>query len=170
MSDQLIFRDVWQKNDAKAERDAIAAWHAADDRLGNLTTDARAKALCVVGYDNGRICAISTCQILYMPIVRENMAFIQVFVPPEDRQKGLVVPLTLASHVAMSRFALEHPALEIGGTAGRVAVRGTMDKPVTNALMVLIGYSIKNEPLVVRWFDHFKLDEEAARARDPRQS
>jgi hypothetical protein len=170
LSDQFIFTDVWEKNNLAVQRDAIAAWQAAGDRLGNLTSEARAHTLCVVGYDGSTLCATSTCQIRYMPQVRENMAFIQVFIVPDFRQKGLVIPLAQAFHATMSCYALEHPELKIGGTAARIVVKGTSDKPAGNTGMVLMGYSLRNEPLRVRWFDHYQLDEEAARARDPRKS
>jgi hypothetical protein len=166
----MIFRDVWLKNDAKARRDAIAAWQAAGDMLGDLSHEARAQMLCIVGYDGARLCATLTCEVRYMPHVRENMAFIQIFVVPDYRQRGVVIPLTVASHAAMNRYALEHPQLRIGGTAGRVVVRGTLDKPVGGAMMILVGYNLRNEPLMIRWFDHFKIDEDAARARDPRSA
>ena len=38
-----------------------------------------------------------------------------------------------------------------------VTVKGVLDEPVTKAFMVLIGYTPQDEPLIVRWFDHYKL-------------
>jgi hypothetical protein len=165
---ELIFKDVWQRNDAKVQRDAIAAWEAAGDRFGNLTSEDRAQALCVVGYDGGTLCATATCKINYMQLVRENMAFIQAFIVPGFRERGLILPLAQAFYVTMSRYALEHPRLRIGGTAARIVVRGTTDKANGNTGMILSGYTVKNDPLRIRWFDHYRIDEEAARARDPR--
>jgi hypothetical protein len=170
MSDNLVLKDVWKKNDVIAEGDAISAWKAAAALSPETDLQARAQLLCVVGYYSGRLAALSTCQIEYVPNIREMMAVFSVFVVPEHRQKGFVIPLTYAVHETMSRYALANPKLKIGGTMGIVLVRGTMDKPVTNAGLVLIGYSLQNHPIVLRWFDHFKLDEDAARARDPNKS
>jgi hypothetical protein len=159
-----IFKNVWQQNNADAERDAVAVWKAAGLQIGR-NAEERLKQLCIVGYEGDELVAISTAYVGYMGAVRENMAFFRVFVARGHRQKGLVIPLTYATHDAMSAHALAHPEMRIGGTAGIVEVHGTMDKPVTNAEMVLIGYNANDDPLVVRWFSHFKLDEEAARAR-----
>ncbi len=168
MLDRLVFKDVWLKRDAGAEADAIAAWDAAGDRLGHLTSAQRAELLCIAGYDGAKLCATATTQVRYMPLVRENMAFLQIFVTPEYRTKGVVIPLTVAFHAAMTRYALENPRLRIGGAAARVTTHGTLDKPVGGAGMILFAYSERNEPIMVRWFDHYKIDENAARARDPK--
>jgi hypothetical protein len=166
--DRLVFKDVWKRGDARVEADAIAEWDAAGDRLGQLSSQERSKLLGVVAYDGTRLCATATGQVRYMPLVRENMAFMQIFVPPDYRTKGIVIPLTVAFFAAMNRYALANPHLRIGGTAGRVTTHGTLDKPVGGAGWILFAYTEKNDPIMVRWFDHFKIDEEAARARDPK--
>lgn len=167
MSEKPIFKNVWRQKDALVERDAIAAWTAAGVATSAEDLSERAKQLCIAGYQGSELVAISTAFLRYSTVVRENMAFVRVFVAKDHRQKGLVVPLTYASHAALEAFALANPTLKIGGTMGIAAARGTMDKPVTNAEMVLIGYTKDNDPLLARWFDHTRLDEEAARARVP---
>ncbi|HEY8947656.1 MAG TPA: hypothetical protein VIM56_02105 [Rhizomicrobium sp.] len=168
MQDQIVFRDVWQKNDARAEADAIAAWDAAGDKLGRITSLERAKALCIVAYEDDRIVGTVTGEVLYMPMVRENMAFLQAFVVPQHRSQSLIIDLALAFHTAMTRYALEQPQLRIGGSAAQIPATGAIDKPVGRGGLVLVGYNQLNWPVKVRWFDHFRIDEEAARARDPK--
>ncbi|MBI3675092.1 MAG: hypothetical protein HY243_00550 [Proteobacteria bacterium] len=170
MAHKAVFKNVWMQNDLKVQQDAIAAWSAAGAVSGAFDPQKRVKELCVVGYEGDELVAISTAHLRYLPAVRETMALFRVFVAAGHRQKGLVIPLTYATHDAMSAYAVAHPKLRIGGTAGIVSVHGTMDKPVTNADMVLVGYTPNNDPLLVRWFDHFKLDEEAARARSPKRT
>lgn len=167
MTGKTIFKSVWQQKDALVERDAVAAWTAAGVAGSAEDTAERLQQLCIVGYEGNELVAISTAFIRYSLVVRENMAFVRVFVAKGHRQKGLVVPLTYASHATLEKYALANLAMKIGGTMGVAAARGTMDKPVTNAEMVLIGYTRDNDPLLARWFDHYKLDEEAARARVP---
>jgi hypothetical protein len=167
--DQFVFRCVWKADDARSEGDAIAAWQSAGDKLGILTDEQRAKLLCIVGYDGSRLFATLTCQIRYFPRVRENMAFVQVFVAPDYRQRGVVTRLMLGAYAAMSRYALEHPALRIGGIAVRSVVQGMTDKPVGASGTVLIGYDEESHSIRIRWFDHFKIDEKAARARAPQK-
>jgi hypothetical protein len=169
MSDKLIFKDVWKKDNAAAESDALAVWTAEGALPKSADPQRRVKELCVLGYEDGKVVAISTCQISYFEYVRETMAIFRVFIPREFRQRGLVISLTYALHDAMERYALAKPGLRIGGTAAIVVVRGTMDKPVASAGMVLVGYTIDNHPVLVKWFEHFKLDEDAARARDPKK-
>lgn len=165
-TDKAVFRNVWKLVDAQVERDAVAAWEAA----GVVTTNpedvaVRLKQLCVAGYEDSTLVTLSTIIVRYSPVVRENMAFLRVFVAKEHRQKGLVIPLTYATHEAMSAYALANPQLRIGGTMAVVVARGTMDRPVLGAQMMLAGYTKDSDPLVLRWFDHTKLDEDAARAR-----
>ena len=168
MQDQIVFRDVWLRNDARAEADAIAAWDAAGDRLGRKTSLERAKMLCIVAYEGGRVAGTVTGEIGYMRMVRENMAFLQAFVVPQYRSQSLIIDLALAFHTAMTRFALAQPQLRIGGSAAQIPNPGAIDKPVGRGGLVLIGYNELNWPVKVRWFDHFRIDEGAARARDPK--
>jgi hypothetical protein len=159
----VVFRNVWQKSDARAEQDASKAWSVAGV-LGGLDPQERAKELCVVVYDGDELVALTTAYTAYLPMVREVMAFYRVFVVPTYRQRRVAIQLAYATHEAMSEFAQARPQLRIGGTAIIVSVRGFIDKPARDEL-TLIGYSKNDEPILVRWFDHFMLDEDAARAR-----
>ncbi|HWA30308.1 MAG TPA: hypothetical protein VG867_04395, partial [Rhizomicrobium sp.] len=154
MQDRIVFKDVWQKNDVRAEADAIAAWDAAGDRLGRKTSLERAKMLCIVAYAGDRVAGTVTGEIRYMRMVRENMAFLQAFVVPQYRSQSMIIDLALAFHTAMTRFALEQPQLRIGGSAAQIPTPGAIDKPVGRGGLVLIGYNELNWPVKVRWFDH----------------
>jgi hypothetical protein len=168
MSDRIVFKDVWLKNDSKVETDAIAAWDAAGDRLGKLTSAERAKILSVVAYDGDRLCGTATGQVRYLGLVRENMAFLQAFVVPEYRSHSVVIGLASAFHAVMQRFAASNPQFHIGGIAARIVVDGVSEKPVGRSGMVLIGYTEDNVPVKIRWFDHYRVNETAARTRDPK--
>jgi hypothetical protein len=161
----VIFNKVWQKDDLKAMRDAVSVWSAAGVLGAGIDVNERMRELCVVGYDGDDLVAISTAYVAYLPMVREVMALFRVFVVDEKRKRGLAVPLTFETHEVLRDYARSRPDLRIGGSAGIVIVRGKMHKPVTPARMVLIGYTKNDEPILVRWFDHFQIDEEAARAR-----
>jgi len=155
--DGVEYRDVWQKNDKTVRRDAMALGARTGSGTGNFTPEAWAKGLCVVAYDRSELVAIAAGEIRFAQRMRANMAFLRVFVSPEHRKRGLVVPLTYKFHDVMRRYALTQPEIRIGGTMAIVTVKGHMDEPVTKADMVLIGYSPKGEPLIARWFDHFTL-------------
>lgn len=153
----IEFRDVWRKNDAQAEADAVALWQ----RLGNLPQGVdpyqRAKELCVVAYEGSKLVAITTVTLDMLQVVRTRMAFFRALVDDERRAQKVLVPLTYALHQTMERYAQAHPEQKIGGTAAVVAAPNTIYKPVGSAEMVLIGYTTRNEPLLLRWFDSYRL-------------
>jgi hypothetical protein len=78
-------------------------------------------------------------------------------VDDQRRTQKILVPLTYALHQAMERHAQAHPELKIGGTAAVVAAPNTIYKPVGSAEMILIGYTKRNEPVLLRWFDSYRL-------------
>jgi hypothetical protein len=155
--DGIEYRDVWQKDDEAVRRDAMALGARMGSGTSHFTPEMWAKGLCVVAYDGPELVSIAAGEIRFAERVRTNMAFLRVFVLPAHRKRGIVVPLTYKFHDAMRRYALEHPEMRVGGTMAIVTVKGHMDEPVTKADMVLIGYSPKGEPLILRWFDHYKL-------------
>jgi hypothetical protein len=85
------------------------------------------------------------------------MLFLRALVAPEYRSKKVVVPLTLKTHEALSQYALDNPELRLGGTVAIVTSTPGIYKPVGSADMVLIGYTARNEPVTLRWFDHYRL-------------
>jgi hypothetical protein len=151
----IEYRNVWGKNDPDVIRDASA--------LGTrVTPPGRAVApwaegLCVVAYDGPTLVAIAPGEIRFVPRVKAKMALLRVYVEPSHRERGLVVPLTLKSHEVIREYARQHPEERIGGTMGLVTAKGVVDEPVTKAFMQLIGYSPRGEPLLVRWFEGFKI-------------
>jgi len=150
------FRDVWRKNDAQAEADAVAMWQHMGILPQGVDPHARAKELAVVAYENGRMIAITTVTIEILQVVRTKMAFFRALVDDQHRSQKVLVPLTYALHQAMERYALAHPELKIGGTAAVVAAPNTIYKPIGSAEMILIGYTQRNEPVLLRWFDGFR--------------
>jgi hypothetical protein len=170
MADEFSFKDVWFKNDAKAEQDAIAAWTAAKVLPKGVDPIQRAKELLVIAYDGDKVVAISTCEIAYLTEVRQKMAMFRIFVAPDYRKSGVAIPLTHAAFAATERYALANPQQRIGGLGAYVIVSGHMGKPILGAGMWLIGYSKENYPIVVKWFPHFTIDEAEAAARVPKQS
>jgi hypothetical protein len=157
MSENLHFKDVWLKNDAAAQADAINLWRDSNAFLPSANPNERAKELCVVAYDESKPIAVATAAIRPLSMVREKMAFLRAFVSPDYRSQKVVVPLTYAAHEALSNYARQNPQLRIGGTAAVVTSKPGIYKPVGSAEMVLIGYTRNEEPVIVRWFDHFRL-------------
>ena len=157
MSDEFEFRDVWRKNDGKAEADIVALWQRLNILPAGVNPLARAKELCVAAYDGDRLAAVTTATIDTLQVVRNRMVFLRALVAPEYRAKKVVVPLTLETHEVLSRYALAHPDQRLGGTVAIVTSNPGIYKPIGSAHMVLIGYTARNEPVTVRWFDYFRL-------------
>jgi len=150
-------RDCWQKDDPKIREDVLALGRRMPKPSAATPEDFWTHGLCVAAYEGEELVSLSASEIKFSQRLRANMAFIRVFVAPDHRQRGIVVPLTLKTHEVLQRFALAHPEKQIGGTMAIVTARGVMDEPVTKAFMVLIGYTPQGEPLIVRWFDHYRL-------------
>jgi hypothetical protein len=157
MSDAFEFRNAWRKDDGKVEADAIALWQRLNILPQGVSPQARAKELCVAAYDSDRLAAITTATIDTLQVVRAKMLFLRALVAPEYRSRKVVVPLTLRTHEALSQYALDNPQMRLGGTVAIVTSTPGIYKPVGSADMVLIGYTARNEPVTLRWFDHYRL-------------
>ncbi len=152
----IEYRNVWGKNDPDVIRDASALGSRVTPPPG-LAIAPWAEGLCVVAYDGPTLVAIAPAEIRFIPRVKAKMAVLRVFVEPSHRERGIVIPLTIKSHEVLRQYAIEHPEERIGGTIGSVTAKGLVDEPITKAFMHFIGYTPRNEPLLVRWFEGFKL-------------
>jgi hypothetical protein len=153
----LELRDVWRKNDAQTTADVTALW-SRDAALAPETDPvARAKTLCVAAYAAGEVVGVSTVEVEWMAQVRAHMAFLRVYVARAHRARKLIHPISAATYDAVERFALARPELRIGGLAAQVRSKPGIYKPVSEIGMVLIGYDAEDTPLIVRWFEHYRL-------------
>ncbi len=153
----IEYRNVWQKSDAQAKRDAQALGARVNRPGRNLPPGFWSKDLAVVAYDGDELIAIAPGEVRMSDRLRVNMAYLRVFVAPEHRDRGIVIPLTMKFHEVMRRHAQDNPRLRIGGTMAIITVRGMLDEPIGHSGMILVGYTPRNEPLIVRWFEGFKL-------------
>jgi hypothetical protein len=152
----IEYRNVWQTNDPQAKRDAEALGARVTMRR-EMPPEFWSSNLAAAAYEKAELLAIAPGEIRFSDRLRCNMAFLRVFVAAEHRHRGVVIPLTMKFHEIMRRYADEHPAERIGGTMAMITVKGMFDQAVGHSGMILVGYSPRNEPLIVRWFDGFKL-------------
>lgn len=158
MSGEPTFKNVWLKNDEQAERDAIAAWKAANILPQGVDPAARAKELLIAGYDGNELAAVTTCAVTHMAMLRANFAVFRLFIVPGQRRQGIASPMTHETFEAMREYSLANPALRIGGLAAYVTTPEHFRKPYTPLeRLMLIGYSDKGTPIIAKWFDHFEL-------------
>jgi hypothetical protein len=156
MTEDFDYRDVWQKGDPKAAADAIAFWEENDALLAGVDPQKRAAQLCVMVYDGDTVVAVATTIIRRLPAVRADMAFYRAFVAPEYRSQKIVIALGVAVYSAMERFALANPQLRIGGTAAVVTAVPPNFKP-RGTNMTMCGFTAEGDPIIIRWFDHYRL-------------
>jgi hypothetical protein len=155
--DGIEYRNVWQKNDEQAKRDAEALGASVTRPDQNLPQGFWSSNLAVAAYDGPTLIAIAPGEVRFSDRLRVNMAYLRVFVAPEHRERGVVIPLTMKFHEVMRRHAQDNPRLRIGGTMAMITVKGMLDEPIGHSGMILVGYTPRNEPLIVRWFEGFKL-------------
>lgn len=158
MSDDIAFKNVWLKNDERAERDLVAAWKAAGIEPKNTDPATRAKELLIAAYERDELAAVTTCTVTHLPMLRAKFAVFRLFIVPGQRRHGLASPMTHESFEAMREYSLANPALRIAGLAAYVTTPEHFRKPYTPLeRLMLIGYSEKGTPIIAKWFDHFEL-------------
>ncbi|MBV9330816.1 MAG: hypothetical protein JOZ55_04615 [Alphaproteobacteria bacterium] len=150
------YRNVWLKEDAEAAAGARALGARVTPSGASLPPDFWAKNLCVVAFEADDVVALAPAEIRFSERVRANMAFLRVYVSPAHRQRGLVIPLAVKFHEIMRRYALDHPDKRIGGSMAIITAPGMLDEPVTKGFHVLMGFNRHNQPLIIRWFEHFR--------------
>jgi hypothetical protein len=165
-----LHKDVWLKNDADAERDAMALWRSAGGMPPDTTIEEHVKELATVAYDGDNLTATITCRIAYLPKVRQNMAMIRLFIAPDYRRGGVSFTIVNKTIEVMSAYSRDNPQKRIGGIGAIVTARGVLKKPVTPLQgLTLIGYTDNNLPIIIQWFDHFRINEEATLKRIPQK-
>jgi hypothetical protein len=158
MHDKYTFKNVWQKNDERAERDVIAAWKAAGIEPKNVDPMTRAKELLIAAYDGDELAAVTSCAITHMKMLRANFAVFRLFIVPGQRRQGIAGPMTHETFEAMREYSQANPQLRIGGLAAYVTTPEHLRAPYTpSERLMLIGYSDKGTPIIAKWFEHFEL-------------
>lgn len=154
--DGIEYRNVWLETDPVVARDALALGTRVTPPTRKLPADYWSRNLCVVAYKDKDLLALANSEVRFAQRVRANMAFLRVYVAAEHRKHGIAVPMALKFHEIMRKYSLENPDRRIGGTMAVVQAPGTV-APVTQGFYTLIGYTPANHPIIVRWFEHFKL-------------
>jgi hypothetical protein len=151
--DGIEYRDAWLRQDRLVARDAIAFGAAMP---GERTSEFWASNLCAMAYAGPGVAGLSQCEFRFSERVRANMAYLQVFASPQYASHRIDRNLILKSHEIARRHALRHPEAKVGGTM-LVIEDASFVRPVTDSFMLLAGYTPGSKPVVLRWFDHYKL-------------
>jgi hypothetical protein len=154
--DGIDHRNVWLVRDARVSRDARELGPRIAERL---PLSFWGKNLSVVSYKNDKLVAMAQCEIRYAERVHVNMAYVRTFVAPDFPKRDLDVPLVVKSHEIMRQYALDNPDQNIGGTIIVVIHDQALDRLMKKMFLTLAGYTPREQPLLIRWFDHFRIDD-----------
>ena len=151
--DGVEYRNVWRRDELTVQTDAIALGERLVERFPSTFWR---RHLCAVAYENGRLLAITHAEFNYAQRLKANMAYLRFFSLPEERART-EAPLILKSHEIMRQHALDHPEEKVGGTVQVIMAKGTLQSPIAPGFMVLVGYTPRDQPVLLRWFEHFRL-------------
>lgn len=155
-------RVAWRRDDPEIEADAIAFW----TRLGLLPAGVepaeRAKELVAAAYVEGKLAAVATATIEWIPELRARFAAVRGATDPEYRRHGAMWALTMPVCETLERWAIDHPEEKLAGRIGFAEPDTWGDlarmpvEPVSK--LMLIGYDEWGRQVRVAWFDHFRFD------------
>lgn len=156
------FVTAWRKNDPKLEIEAKQIWEATGILPDRTTPAERAKEIALIGYQDGKLAAVSTLNIRYFDYLRQNFAFARETVLPEFRKQEIGRELVRATFAMIQDYAQNHPEEKIAGMATIFMVPGIGKNPVgRETKLTLIGYTPENEQIRVAWFNHFEVPPNA---------
>lgn len=154
----ITYKDAWKKNDSKLVQDAIALWTELNILPPDQKPEQRAKELSVVAYEDGKVIALTTMDIMKLEQVRQDFAFVRVLIAPDKRLQSLSTDLMRESRKVIEAYALAHPEENLAGMGAIFQAPGIGKSPVgAGGGTVLIGYTDKGYQVRIAWFDHFKV-------------
>ena len=155
-------RPAWRRDDPEIEADAIDFWTRLKLLPAEVAPEQRAKELIAAAYRDGRLIAVSTAAIQWVPFLHARFAIIRGATDPEHRRSHAQLALAIPSRNLLERWALDHPEEKL---AGGLAVIDSPDWGDFLKLPVwpyselgLVGYTSEGHQIRAAWFDHFRLD------------
>lgn len=155
-------RAAWRRDDPEIEADAIAFW----TRLGLLPPGVepaeRAKELIAVAYADGKLVAVATATIEWIPELRARFAILRGATDPDYRRSHAQLSLAVPSREALRDWAIAQPGEKLAGGLAFVepAEWGEFTRlPVwPESELALVGYDDNGRQVRAAWFDHFRFD------------
>ena len=161
-----LFTAVWPDPGPSVRAEAQALWARLGVLPPGVDPEARAAQLCVVGHAKGRLIAVSSAEVAYLPILRQRFAMLRVFVDPEVRSGDVLRRLARSAHARLEDWSSANPGERVMGMGavfenprlGKVLPVWRMrpgDSPMSG--LVLVGYTERGEQIRVSWFKHARL-------------
>ena len=155
-------RTAWRRDDSRIAADAIEFW----TRLGLLPPgvrpEDRAKELIAAAYRDGRLVAVATATLDWIPKLRARFAIVRGATDPDYRRSHAQLALAVPSREALRLWSLAHPDEKLAGGIAFVE-RGEWGDftrlPVwPESELMLVGYDDLGRQVRASWFDHFRFD------------
>lgn len=155
-------RDAWRRDDPRIEADAVEFWNRIGILPPGIAPEERAKELVAAVYAGGRIVAVATAALQYVPELRARFAIIRASTDPDYRRRGAMWALAIPVHEILERWSRDHPEEKLAGRLGANKAHwwGELARmPVPPAPGVtLLWFNEEDEQIRGGWFDHFRFD------------
>lgn len=155
-------RPAWRRDDAQIEADAVAFWNRLKALPEGVRPEDRAKELIAAAYREGRLVAVATATLEWIPELRARFAVLRGATDPDYRRSHAQLALAVPSREALRLWALEHPEEKLAGGLAFVERSEWGDftrLPVwPQSELMLFGYDDLGRQVRGAWFDHFRLD------------
>ena len=163
-------RVAWRRDDPAIEADAIEFWTRHGLLPEGVDPAARAKELIAAAYKDGRLAAVATATIGRIDFLRARFAIIRgatdARIPAQPRPAvalgaGPRGDARLGARTSRGEIS---PAPSSSSTAANGAISPGC-RSGRNRSSKLVGYDQHGRQIRVRWFEDFRYDEPAPRAR-----
>jgi hypothetical protein len=157
----IVFKEVWRRDDPGRARDAKAFW---EGLIPPAERERRAKELCCMAYQGGRLIGLSTAYPTVFPQVKARLAAYRCAVAPDFRRHELAKAVTSRSIAILKRWSERNPEEKVLGVAAviqAVELRGMALRPVWPEYdldLNLACYLPTGEQLRVAWFPNVKIE------------
>lgn len=168
VTDDITFRPAWHLNDPQIIRDVKRLWSASG--LSQSMIDERQSEICAAAYGGQELAAVSSADIFYSPILRNNFFAYRCLVAPKFRQHDLAWRITDYSLKFLQNWAAQHAADK--RIMGLMTIIETdkftagLRRPVREKFgmtMHFVAYTPEGHQVRIFWFDHAELDDGAVR-------
>lgn len=150
----------WRRGDAAIARDAAALWREFDILPQGVTPEARAREICAVAYDGGKLAGVSTIDIRpYAPLRNKRFGFLRVFTRPEYQQQDIAIGLATLCRDTLEAWSVANPEEKLAGMAAIYQSPKLGHYPIGESGLTLIGYTQEGYQVRAIWFNHLPLTE-----------
>jgi hypothetical protein len=157
-SSEVVFTNVWRRNDPEAREAAKQLWKQLGVLPPGVDPDARADELCVVAHAGDTLAAVCTAQVGRLESLREKFAMVRTLVAPEFRRLTINSLIAARAYETLRAWSLAHPEealMGMGGIGQSEAFTGRKRPAVLpRARMTVVGWNARDERVRVAWFPH----------------